>query len=394
MQNKIEKKITLTKEQEITFETGRIARQANGSILISSSGTQVLVAATAKKEVVEKLSFFPLSVDYIEKFYASGRIPGGYLKRENRPGDKEILTSRLIDRPIRPLFPKDFLCETQIVATLMSYDDSVSPIPLAITGTSAALHISDIPFAGPIAGIRLGLVDNEYLINPNDNELKSSKLDLIIAGSKDAILMVEACANFLSEAEMLKAIDFAHKHIQTLCVAQDELREQVGLKKRSVPVKDFDAKKAKNFEKHIAKDLEKSCYIKDKLERYSALEATNLFQNKKVVEQLGGTGPYGLEKTDPEGFSLMNLLNSKTGMIGGGLALFAGGCLAFRKYFCPKTKPPADPATVVVDPEAPIEPQPEVPVEPEAPVETPTDNWGRWVRILSLAAVDMNVFCF
>jgi len=271
MQNKIEKKITLTKEQEITFETGRIARQANGSILISSSGTQVLVAATAKKEVVEKLSFFPLSVDYIEKFYASGRIPGGYLKRENRPGDKEILTSRLIDRPIRPLFPKDFLCETQIVATLMSYDDSVSPIPLAITGTSAALHISDIPFAGPIAGIRLGLVDNEYLINPNDNELKSSKLDLIVAGSKDAILMVEACANFLTEAEMLKAIDFAHKLIQKLCVAQDELREKVGVKKRSVAIKEFDTKTAKNFEKHIVKDLEKACYIKDKLERYSAL---------------------------------------------------------------------------------------------------------------------------
>jgi len=224
-----------------------------------------------KKEVVEKLSFFPLSVDYIEKFYASGRIPGGYLKRENRPGDKEILTSRLIDRPIRPLFPKDFLCETQIVATLMSYDDSVSPIPLAITGTSAALHISDIPFAGPIAGIRLGLVDNEYLINPNDNELKSSKLDLIVAGSKDAILMVEACANFLTEAEMLKAIDFAHKLIQKLCVAQDELREKVGVKKRSVAIKEFDTKTAKNFEKHIVKDLEKACYIKDKLERYSAL---------------------------------------------------------------------------------------------------------------------------
>ena len=272
MQNKIEKKITLAPKQDITFETGRIARQANGSVLVSSSGTQVLVTATAKREAQEGLSFFPLSVDYIEKFYAAGRIPGGYLKRESRPGDKEILTSRLIDRPIRPLFPKDFLCETQIVATLLSYDESVSPISLAITGTSAALHISDIPFAGPIAGIRLGLVDNEYLINPNDNDLKSSSLDLVVAGSKDAILMVEASANFLSEAEMLKAIDFAHKHIQKLCQVQEELREKVGVEKRLVTAKTFDTKAKKNFEKVIAKDLEKACYIKDKLKRYSALD--------------------------------------------------------------------------------------------------------------------------
>lgn len=272
MQNKIEKKITLAPKQDITFETGRIARQANGSLLVSSSGTQVLVTATAKREAQEGLSFFPLSVDYIEKFYAAGRIPGGYLKRESRPGDKEILTSRLIDRPIRPLFPKDFLCETQIVATLLSYDESVSPISLAITGTSAALHISDIPFAGPIAGIRLGLVDNEYLINPNDNDLKSSSLDLVVAGSKDAILMVEASANFLSEAEMLKAIDFAHKHIQKLCQVQEELREKVGVEKRLVTAKTFDTKAKKNFEKVIAKDLEKACYIKDKLKRYSALD--------------------------------------------------------------------------------------------------------------------------
>ena len=272
MQNKIEKKITLAPKQDITFETGRIARQANGSVLVSSSGTQVLVTATAKREAQEGLSFFPLSVDYIEKFYAAGRIPGGYLKRESRPGDKEILTSRLIDRPIRPLFPKDFLCETQIVATLLSYDESVSPISLAITGTSAALHISDIPFAGPIAGIRLGLVDNEYLINPNDNDLKSSSLDLVVAGSKDAILMVEASANFLSEAEMLKAIDFAHKHIQKLCQVQEELREKVGVEKRLVTAKTFDTKAKKNFEKIIAKDLEKACYIKDKLKRYSALD--------------------------------------------------------------------------------------------------------------------------
>ena len=230
----IEKTIRIG-DEEITIETGRIARQAGGSVLVSCQGTQVLVTATAAREAQATASFFPLSVDYIEKIYSAGRIPGGYFKRETKPTDREVLISRLIDRPIRPLFPETYMVETQVVATVMSYDPKVSPAMLAILGASCALHISDIPFAGPIAGIRIAVKNNEFIINPPEEDLLNCDLDLVIAGTKDAILMVEAAANFLSEEKILEAINFGHAEIKKLCAVQELFRKECGKEKRVVP---------------------------------------------------------------------------------------------------------------------------------------------------------------
>lgn len=234
MFNIVEKVIKIG-DQKITLETGRIARQAGGSVLVSCGDTQVLVTATANAKQMPNQSFFPLAVDYFEKLYSAGRIPGGYIKRENRPTEREILTSRLIDRGIRPLFPETFLIETQVVATVMSSEPAVPPATLAIIGASAALHISDIPFAGPIGGVRIGYANGKFVVNPTDAEAESGELDLVVEGTKDAILMVEAGANFLSEELMLQAIELAHKHIKTICAVQEELRKQVGKPKRDYP---------------------------------------------------------------------------------------------------------------------------------------------------------------
>jgi polyribonucleotide nucleotidyltransferase len=236
MFNVVQKTVKID-DKEIIIETGRLARQAHGAVLVTCGDSQVLVTCVAAKTAKAGQDFFPLSVDYIEKFYAAGRIPGGYIKRETRPSDREVLTSRLIDRPIRPLFPENFLVEVQVVAQVMSYDPAIPTDYLAIIGASAALHISEIPFAGPIAGVRMGYrkSDKKFLINPSDEVLETSDLNLMVAGTKDAILMVEAAANFVSENVMLEAIDTAHKQIKLICKVQEELRAKVGQEKRAVP---------------------------------------------------------------------------------------------------------------------------------------------------------------
>src|SRR5512137_1802304 len=201
----------------LVVETGKVAKQADGSVMVRYGDTVVLVTACAAKEPRPGIDFLPLTVDYRENTYAAGKIPGGFFRREGRPNEKEILSSRLIDRPLRPLFPDGWGCETQIVALLLSSDQENDSDVLAVTGASFALAISDIPFPTPIAAVRVGLTaDGQYLLNPTFTQLETSRLDLVVAGSAEAVVMVEAGAKQVSEAEMLEAIRIGHEAIRKI----------------------------------------------------------------------------------------------------------------------------------------------------------------------------------
>lgn len=220
----------------LTIETGKIAKQANGAVLIRYGDTAVVVAVTGTDTPREGVDFFPLTVDFEEKMYAVGKIPGGFLRREGRPAETAILTSRLIDRPIRPMFPEGYHNDVQIVCTAVSVDPDNAPDIPAMIGASAALSISDIPFEGPIAGVRVGLIDGQFIVNPTVEQAKVSLLNLAVAGTKDAILMVEAGAKEVSEETMLDAIWFAHGEIKKLVEWQEEIQKEVGKPKMEVPV--------------------------------------------------------------------------------------------------------------------------------------------------------------
>jgi polyribonucleotide nucleotidyltransferase len=218
----------------LSIEVGRMAKQAGGSALVQYGDTVVLVTATAAKEARENIDFFPLTCDYQEKTFAAGKIPGGFFKREGRQSEKEILNSRLIDRPLRPLFPEGFRCETQIVATVLSFDKENDADMPALIGASAALEVSDIPFNGPIAGIRMGRIGGQLVINPMSSQYAESELSLIVAGSRDALVMVEGGAKMLSEDVILDALFTAHREMQKILDLQDELRKALGKPKRTV----------------------------------------------------------------------------------------------------------------------------------------------------------------
>mgnify|MGYP001567680504 CR=1 FL=1 len=220
------KSITFGNHQ-LTLETGEIGRQASGAVMVSMDDTVVLVTVVGRKDAKPDQDFFPLTVDYQERTYAAGKIPGGFFKREGRPSEKEILTSRLIDRPLRPLFPDSFYNEVQIVATVMSSDEEIdSDIP-AMIGASAALAISGIPFEGPIAAARVGYANGQYLLNPTSTELTTSELNLVVAGTDRAVLMVESEAEQLSEEVMLGAVMFGHEQMQTVVQAINEMASEV-----------------------------------------------------------------------------------------------------------------------------------------------------------------------
>ncbi len=216
----------------VTIETGRVAKQANGSVLISAGESIVLVTACASSDERPGIDFFPLSVDYVEKTFAAGRIPGGFFKREGRLRDEEILTSRLIDRPCRPLFPDGYRNDVQIIATVLSADKVHTTDVLALIGASTALHISDIPWSGPIAGVRVGRVDGKLVANPTFDEMAKSDLDMMVAGSKDAIVMVEGAAEEFAEDELIEALMFAHRAMQPVLELQERIREAVGKTKK------------------------------------------------------------------------------------------------------------------------------------------------------------------
>jgi polyribonucleotide nucleotidyltransferase len=215
-------------QHSVTLETGEVARQADGAVVVTMGDTVVIVTAVARKEADPKKDFFPLTVNYVEKTYAAGRIPGGFFKREGRPSEKETLTSRLIDRPIRPLFPEGFLNEVQVVATVVSLNPDIdSDIP-AMLGASAALVLSGVPFRGPIAAAKVGYKDGQYILNPTTTQLKDSKLELVVAGTRDGVLMVESQADSLSEEVMLGAVTFGHQQMQVAIQAINEMKAEAG----------------------------------------------------------------------------------------------------------------------------------------------------------------------
>jgi len=287
-----------TKEIEINLNgkvinigTGKVAKQSAGSIVVSCEGTIVLVTANSSKEPREGIDFFPLMVDYEEKFYAAGKIPGGFFKREGRPSKNAILTSRLIDRPLRPLFPQEYRNDVQVIATVLSYDQKNSPDILAIIGASAALWISDIPFQGPIGAVRIGIVENEFIVNPSPEELENSELDLIIAGTKDSIIMMEGEAKEVPEEKVLKAIVIAQEAIKTIVESQEEFADILG-KSNIKEEKQYSetAELEDNFRKEIknlyGKEIKKSICIREKKERENTLKNIS----NQIIEKLSAEG--------------------------------------------------------------------------------------------------------
>jgi polyribonucleotide nucleotidyltransferase len=258
--------------QTLSIETGRLAKQADGSVVVRSGDTMVLVTACAAPTPREGIDFLPLTVDYREYTYASGRIPGGFFKREGKPSEKEVLTSRFIDRPIRPLFPSGWRHETQIIALVLSADTENDSDVLAITGASAALALSSIPFTRTIAGVRMGLLDGEYIVNPTYEQRRKSRLDLIVAGSNDAIVMVEAGAKEVTEAEILKALELAHGAIREIIAGIDALAKEAGKAKREPTRKDIDLEFYREVEKKAFGPLSVAMQIKDKLENYGRVD--------------------------------------------------------------------------------------------------------------------------
>ncbi len=254
------------------LETGRMAKQANGSVLVTYGDTVVLVAATAAKGSGTGADFFPLSVFYVEKGYASGRIPGGFLKRESRLSDSETLISRIIDRPLRPAFEDNYLAETMIAATVLSHDLIHPSDVAAMNGASAALAISDIPFHNPLGGVRVGRVDGKFVTNPSPEELEVSELNIFMAASKDAILMVEGESSGVSESVMLDALWYGQEAVLPIIEMQEELMQSVGKKKRTVDVPPVDAELKSKIEAIAPKRLRDALGIKDKIERYERLD--------------------------------------------------------------------------------------------------------------------------
>ena len=266
------------------LESGRMAKQANGSVLVTYGDTVVLVAATAEKGSGGGKDFFPLAVFYVEKAYASGRIPGGFLKRESRLSDHETLISRIIDRPLRPSFEENYLADTLIMATVLSHDMVHPSDVAAMNGASAALAISDIPFHNPIGGVRVGRIDEVLTINPSPEMLEKSDLNIFMAASKDAILMVEGEANNISESIMLDALWYGHEQIQPIIAMQEELMQSVGKKKRNVETPETDIELRKKIEAVAPERLRKALSIKDKQERYENLDA---LKDEISIEILG-----------------------------------------------------------------------------------------------------------
>lgn len=259
--------------RQITIETGRLAKQADGAALVSCGNNMVLVTAVSSKKASE-LDFFPLTVEYIEKFYATGKIPGGYFKREAKPTNDAVLTARLIDRPIRPVFPEGYRHETQIVATTLSADGSFPLEILASVGASAALHVSDIPFNGPTAAIQIGRVDGQLIANPTPQQMEKSDMDIIVAGTRNGLLMVEGETKFISESDALAALKFAHQSFMPLLNAQDELREKTGsTPKRAFTAATIDADFKSQAENILRPKIAAALAIREKQDRYAAAGA-------------------------------------------------------------------------------------------------------------------------
>src|SRR3989441_1973184 len=277
----VHKVSTMIGDRELSIEIGKLAKQAHGSALVRYGDTVVLVTACAK-EPREGLDFFPLTVDYRENFYAAGKIPGGFFKREGKPSEREVLNSRMIDRPIRPLFPEGYKNETQVIALVPSADTDIDPSMHALVGASTALYLSCIPFHQPIAAVRVGLIEGRYYLNPTYTELKNSRLNLAVAGMEDGIVMVECGANEVSEEVMIEALIFGHQAIKQIIGLQKELYEKIRPQKLAVEPELIDEAIAKKVEKAIRAELEDALdtHKHPKLESYALVDAAK----KKAVE--------------------------------------------------------------------------------------------------------------
>ena len=276
--------------KKLILETGKIARQADGAVIATCGETVVISTVVGAKKVNEEIDYFPLSVNYQEKYYAAGKIPGGYFKREARPTESETLISRLIDRPIRPLFPEGFRNEVQVLPTVLSYDHENEADILSIIASSAALAISGLPFQGPVAASRVGYINDKYVLNPSKEQLKESKLNLVVAGTKDAVLMVESEASGLNEKQMLDAVKFGHENFSPVIKAIENLKKKCGKEEWKIEEKDY-SKLSKKISKELTKDLEKAFSEKDKKKRSELVnlateKCKSLFEEDKTYSEL------------------------------------------------------------------------------------------------------------
>ena len=269
-------------ERELSIEIGKVAKQAHGAAFLRYGDTTVLVTACSDAEAREGLSFFPLTCDYRENNYAAGKIPGGFFKREGRPTEKEILTCRLIDRPVRPLFPENFRCETQIIAMVLSAEPEVNPDVIAINGASAALYLSDIPFLNPIGAVRVGRINDQFVINPTYPQLETSDLNMIVVGTQEAIVMVEALARQVKEDQIVEAIEFGHQAVRRITDSIKELGSRLNITKRTVEPVTFDPELARRVEDSATSNVEDALHTQDKAASGQKMKA----YRKQLVEEL------------------------------------------------------------------------------------------------------------
>ena len=280
-ENKKEYKLTYG-GKEVTIETGRLAKQADGAVLVSCNGTQVLVAVCSARELKDGQDFFPLLVEYQEKFYGAGKFLGGFMKRENRPSTAEILTCRIIDRGLRPMFPSDYMFDTVVTCSVLSYNENGDPEVLAGLGASAAIAISDIPFSASLGTLKVGRIDGKLVINPAFSEWEKSDIEIAMTASKDAILMVEGEAKIVPEKEVLEAINFGHEQIRTFCAVVDQMQKEIGKKKRTYTSAEANVTLSAKVKADFTTTARAALGINDKMERQEAVRALN----KAVTEQI------------------------------------------------------------------------------------------------------------
>src|SRR5262247_1741428 len=282
--------------KQIHIETGRLAKQADGAVTVQLGETIVLASAVSATAAKEGQDFFPLTVDYREKAAAAGKFPGGYFKREGRPTEKEKLTSRMIDRPLRPLFPKGYFYDTQIISILLSADGQNDPDMLAINGASAALSVSDIPFAGPIGAVRVGRVNGEFIANPTHDERAQSDLDLIYVGTENDVIMIEGSANEMPEAEFTKALEFAHGHAREMIEAQKELASRVGKPKREVKLIHVNQELVDIVRQVVSDRIEQALHNEGKSARAKAIDALREEVKTATLEKFPETDSFAINQ--------------------------------------------------------------------------------------------------
>src|SRR5436853_1226407 len=281
---------------QISIETGKIAKLADGAVVVSCGDTMVLASAVSATTIKEGQDYFPLTVDYREKAAAVGKFPGGYFKREGRPSEKETLTSRMIDRPLRPLFPQGYFYDTQVISMLLSADGQNDPDMLAINGASAALCVSDIPFAGPIGAVRVGRVNGEFIANPTHEERAQSDLDLVYVGTENDVIMIEGAANEVPEADFVKALEFAHGHAREMIRIQKELAAQVAKKKREMPLLNVKQELLDIAYQVAGNRIEAALYSEGKVARAKAVEALREEVKNAILEKHPETDQFAISQ--------------------------------------------------------------------------------------------------